>query len=66
MAKYRVHYGNGQVSETFASLNEASLHIIEAVERNEPYTALYRIQWQDPLTGDWFTARTGARWSHEA
>ncbi len=57
MLKYRVNYGNGQVSNTM-TLAQCRQHIVACIHaKRDPYADLYVIQQYDPEMGEWFTTK---------
>ena len=54
--RYRVNYGNGQVSHTYTSKKDAVDEIKSANARNQHYAGLFRLQFED--NGEWFFDRT--------
>lgn len=55
--RYRVNYGNGQVSSSFATKREALRHIEEAKSYGDPYVGLFFIQRRD-ADGFWMSTAT--------
>lgn len=56
MSKYRINYGNGQVSKTFDTVAKARHEITDARARGELYSSRYKIEGYMGY-GEWATVR---------
>jgi hypothetical protein len=55
--KYRVNFGQGQVSHTFKSQSEAQRYIDACRQHgSDPHVSSYFVQFWDP-DGGWFSVR---------
>jgi len=56
MSRWRINYGNGQVSQVFPSRNAARQELHDCCFRNETYVGFYFIQFYDAGAHEWRAA----------